>query len=156
MDVIKELKENLARYETMPTRLTDEMSKIGRDNFRMLSNNGEWRKGSMITTFATGIHYHLRPDYEAKTEYVDRKIEQKYDSTVGAYVKKFNHPVFGWMPLDFAARFGAAGYRFLGGMVRAYSVVYKDKGGFYYYALCEGETLANFEVVHATAVVFKK
>ncbi len=161
MDVIKELKNNLAEFEQLSTEAREMARRIGKKEFYQLHPSGVWFD-SEVGEFRGKTIYQLQCRYEPepeKTEYIDYEIE-RYDDDRDRWGIWYPDPRIScgkvWRSLGSMPSYRPVGYRFPNGAIQAFPMAYRDEQGCYYVGLTKNESLANFTVIHATAVVFLK
>lgn len=148
-DIIKQLKENLARFADMKPELLAKAAAIHPKHFMILMNDGEWGMPK-TDVFLSSERYQLRPDYEEPEQGV-----------VKCEVSKFQGKYY--YPKNTADKLlhTACGYSdFIGIELEGqiFGRLYKNKAHGTYALIIDAEQLDDYEVCDMTKakVLFRK
>ena len=139
MNIIQQLKDNEKPFGLMSEEMQAKMDEIGIENF---IHGKEW------------CVYVLRPDYAEEPEIVECEIILNPESNIWGYKCPYSGDPINADYAHSCPGFRLTGFKFADGKIRSLPIMYSKFGDVYYVAT--ERHLGNYEVLHATAVLFRR
>ena len=153
-NIIQLLKDNKKPFGLMSEEMQEKAISLGRDHFEYYAMDMEWHE-SNGPEFSRSLTHRLRPDYADEPEIVEYPIFE-FNGRLKYKQNLADGDDFG-IDIDMAARNpDFIGFRFGDGKMYPISTVYKFKNKLITYYSIDIDRLDEYEVLHATAVLFRR